>query len=138
MATYDPKKIILTFGGSIIGGYADGTGISVDSLTDDWSLSTGMDDFSAYTKLNNSTGEIVITLSQSSLSNVILSGFRTIDQTANAGLLPLLLKDVGGTTEVSGIGRIKKAPTLDFANDISPREWTLLCSNLNITVGGNL
>lgn len=138
MATYDPKKIVMTFGGAIITGFADGVGINAERVADDWSMSTGMDNATAYTKINNTSGTLVITLQQTSLSNNDLTTFLELDRTANLGLLPYLMKDLLSTTQVSGTGRIMKPPAIGFANDVSTREWTIACDEMLITVGGNL
>lgn len=136
--SYDPKKILLTFGGVPVTGYADGTGIEVERSNPTWSISTGMDDLTAYTKRNDTSGKITITLQQISLTNDVLSGFMLLDETANGGLFPILVKDILGLSESSGIGRIEMPPTQGFSNDVSTREWSILCSGLSIFVGGNL
>ena len=138
MATYDPKKIVFTFGNAIIQGYADGTGILIARTTDNWEMEKGMDDATTWTKINNSSGDITLNLQQGSLSNNILTAFYTLDETANLGLLPFLLKDILGLTTVTGIGRIKKIPDLGFANAHTSREWVIGCESMKTVVGGNL
>jgi len=136
--TYDPKKILLTFGGIPVSGYADGTGIEIERSNPTWSMSTGMDDETAFTKRNDTSGKVTVTLQQTSLTNNVLSGFMLLDETVNGGLFPILAKDVLGLTESSGSGRIEMPPAQGFANEISTREWSILCFGLSIFIGGNL
>lgn len=48
-----------------------------------------------------------------------------------------MMKDAAGATVAKASNcRIKKPAKLDFGKDINTREWTIMCGNLDIFIGG--
>ncbi len=135
---YDFKSVIPVFGVAQIQGFADGTGIEV-SLDDDlFSDYTGADGDFTRSRRHGMVGKVKFTLAQSSPSNDVLTVIMLADIAANAGVLPFLLKDIGGTTDVfSAYGYILKPPDLTFGKDVSTREWVIRLSQVIIKPGGN-
>jgi hypothetical protein len=122
--TYDPKQIVVTFGPVIMSGFADGTFVQVTRSGDLFSKQKGAD--GSIDRVNNNTFDftVAITLKQTSPSNEALSAIVIADQLANAGILPLVIKDLRGSTLfVAPQAWIAKDPDDSFASDLSSREW---------------
>lgn len=136
--TYSPKDVILTVGGNPIGGYADGTFIKVTQVEDSFTQVVGADGQVSRTKSANRAVAIELTLKQTSPSNDVLSALHRADQIANAGTVPVQVKDLSGTTLCSAAeGWIKRLPDVEFGKDMSDRTWMLDTGPAQLNIGGN-
>jgi hypothetical protein len=136
--TFDPKSVIVTIGGVPMSGYADGTFLEITADTQQFSKVVGADGYTTRVKSNNYGGVMTLTLSQSSPSNDILSGFLAADRAANLGVVPILVKDLSGTTVIfSGTGWIQQFPDVTYGNEINNRGWVLDLADIDILIGGN-
>jgi hypothetical protein len=139
LATYDPRKITVTLGGTIVTGYADGTFVSVERTSDAFTMVTGADNLTTRTKTNDKSGTLTLTLQQTSVSNDIISGFASLDETANVGVFSLLVKDVLGTTLIQARSAwVRKLPVIEYGNELSNREWLIDFTDSSIVAGGNI
>ncbi len=135
----DPAKVRVTFAGSPIQGFADGTYIDASRRNPTWSLVVGADGEAARSKSNDKSGTVVITLLQSSASNDVLSARAILDELSGNGVSPLLIQDLFGTTLIQEETAFVQQPaSVTLSKEVEGREWTLLCSRLNIHVGGSL
>lgn len=138
LKTYDPASVVVSVGGVPMSGYADGTFVSVDRDEDAFTKVTGADGNTTRVKTNNRSGSLTLTLMQSSPSNDVLSGFAQLDEALNAGVVPVLIKDLSGTsTYFSATGWIRKYATSDFGKEINNREWIIDLADLDVFVGSN-
>lgn len=81
---------------------------------------------------------MTLTLKQSSPSNDVLSGFMAIDEATNAGVVPVLIKDLSGNSIYFGAQAwINQYANSTFGKDISDRQWTLTLAEADIFVGSN-
>lgn len=136
--TFDPKSVVVSIGGVPISGYADGTFLEVTADTQQFSKITGSDGYTTRVKTNNYGGVITLTLSQSSPSNDVLSAFLSADRVSNAGVVPILIKDLSGTTVLfSATGWIQQFPDITFGNTINNRAWAFDLAEMDIFIGGN-
>jgi hypothetical protein len=136
--TFDPSLVILTVKGVPIGGYADGTGVKVSRSEDSFSMVTGMDGVTSRAKSTNKSGEVTITLAQTSPSNAFLSALCALDEAQNKGVVPVMISDLSGTSVyASGTGWIKKPADAEFGKEVSNREWVVSCADLKMHSGGN-
>jgi hypothetical protein len=136
--TFDPKSVIITIGGVPISGYADGTFLEITADTQQWTKVTGADGFTTRVKSNDYGGVMTLTLSQSSPSNDVLSALLNVDKLSSAGVVPILIKDLSGTTIMfSASGWIQQFPDVSFGNEINNRAWVLDLADMDILVGGN-
>lgn len=134
---YDPKQVAVIIGGHIVGGYADGTFVSIERNRDAFSLSVGADGEGARAKSNDKSGRITITLQQSSASNDVLSGYATNDELNNGGQVPALVKDNNGSSLAEAVTAwVVKKPAMSFGNEIETREWIIESDDMDILVGG--
>ena len=138
--TYNPKDIVITFGGYPLTGFADGTFLMVAPKNDRFTPVSGADGEAARAKSNDKTYEVTLTLLQTSLSNNYLSGILALDDISNEGKLPLLITDVRGTTLFSFLQAwIRIPPTSEFSKEISNREWIFDTGQADVeNIGGNL
>lgn len=138
MRTYDPKAVQLVVGGSIIGGYADGSMIQFERDEDMFTKHVGTDGNVSRSKTNNRAGKYTITLAQTSPSNDILSGYMLLDELSNNGVVEVLLTDADGTTAIfSGQAWVMKPPGAEFAKEIGDRVWVLDAGETDVFIGGN-
>lgn len=136
--TYDPAEIIISIGGAVMSGYTDGTFVEIARNEATWNLVVGADGFTTRGKTNNFSGTLTLTLKQSSPSNDILSAFLIADELANTGAVPVLIKDLSGTsTYFSAQGWINAWPNSTFAKEIGDRTWTISLASLDVLVGSN-
>lgn len=137
LKTFDPKSIVLTVGGAIIGGFADGTFVTVERQEDAYTTTVGADGEVTRVKSNNKLTNVTITLAQTSDSNSILSGFAILDEKSNSGVVPVLLKEAGADTIVAGgRGWIQKLPNIEYSKEITTREWIIVLAESEMFVGG--
>ena len=137
--TYDPKDIILIVGGIAISGFADGEMVSAERTNDSFAMVSGTDGDVSRSKSNDKTGTITVTHQQTSPSNDVLSGFAQLDEESNDGVVPVLIKDLNGTSlYFSEHAWVKKPAAAGHAKEISPREWLLDCAKLEAFVGGTV
>jgi len=136
--TYDPKKVVLSFGGIPISGYADGTFINVARESDSFTKTSGADGVVSRAKSNDKSGMVTVTLAQTSPSNDILSSIAQLDEKLNTGVLPLICKDNSGRSLFAANNAwIRKPADAPFGKEIDNREWTIDCENLENFIGGN-
>ena len=138
VATFDPKSVIVTIGGVAMSGYADGTFLEIVADQQQFTKVTGADGYTTRVKSNDYGALMTLTLSQSSPSNDVLSGFLALDRASNLGVVPILIKDLSGTTIMfSGTGWIRQFPDVSFANEINNRAWQIDLAEADIFIGGN-
>jgi len=141
MAThsFDPKDVIIIVGGFPMGGFADGEFMSFERNNDAFTQSVGADGDTTRVKSNDRSGSLTITLDQTSLSNDVLSGIAQLDEKANAGLVPILVKEKNGTSTLfAGNGWVQKMPVMSFGKETTTRVWIIAMAETEIFVGGNL
>jgi hypothetical protein len=124
--TYDPKKVIITFGGTPISGFPDGTFLSIKGSAERFTRKVGADGEVVRSRSNDDTHEVTLTLSQTSPSNSYLSTILEIDRLTNKGIKPLSITDLGGSSLYFWPEAwISKDPDADFAKEAGERAWVL-------------
>ena len=124
--TYDPKQVIITVGGVPMSGFSDGTFLEIDRNEPTWNMVVGADGLVTRGKTNNFSGTMTLTLKQSSPSNDVLSGFMAIDEASNAGVFPILVKDLSGNSiYFAGQAWVSQYANSTFDKHISESQWTI-------------
>lgn len=137
--TYDPKKIIMTFGTIIITGYAEGTFVTIAGNGDKFEKSRGADGTVDRINKNNKDYAVTITIKQTSLTNDLLSAVLVADQELNTGVLPITVKDLNGTTLfLATQAWIAKDPDDEYSDSLGNREWRIDTGIATKFTGGNL
>lgn len=138
MKTYDPKQVIVTFGARQLTGFADGTQIIVRPNEDAWALTVGNDGEGTRSKSNNNSGQIEVSLMQSSDDNAYLSAIYNADKLNNSGVNPAGVKDINGSSlYFAAQAYLKRLPDSEFARVAGARTWIIETDNLQAFVGGN-
>lgn len=138
VSTFDPKSVVITIGGIPISGYADGTFLEITADNQQFSKVVGADGYTTRVKSNNYGGVMTLTLAQTSPSNDYLSGILHLDRASNTGVVPILIKDLSGTTVIfSATAWIQQFPDVSFGNEMNNRAWTFDLAEIDIMIGGN-
>lgn len=138
LKTYDPKQVVLTIGTHAVSGYMDGTFINAARNEDAFTISVGADGETTRVKSNNKTGRVTLTLKQSSDSNDILSAIAAADELGNAGIVPILLKDLKGRTlGTAARAWVVKVPEIVYSKGVEGRAWIFESDEFLPFVGGN-
>ena len=136
--TYNPADVAIIVAGIPIGGFADGTFITVARDNPAFTNGSGADGEGWRAKSNDKTGTMTLTLLQTSASNDALSALAALDEASGDGVGPFLLKDNSGRTLVAAeTCWVEKVSDSEFARDVTNREWAIKTDSLNTFVGGN-
>jgi len=136
--TYDPAQVVVTIAGVPMSGYTDGTFLEIVRNEPTWNTVVGADGIVTRGKTNNNTGTLTLTLKQSSPSNDVLSGLLIADEVSNAGVFPVLIKDLSGNSiYFTAQGWITTFANSTFAKEITDRSWTISLADTDFFVGGN-
>jgi hypothetical protein len=124
--TYDPKKVIISFGGVPLGGYADGTFVQIEPGSETWVKKVGADGEVSRSLSNDNTHTIQITLKQMSLSNIYLRTVMNADKLTGLGMLPLTFTDMNtGEEHFWPEAWVATNPSLGRAKEETDLQWTL-------------
>jgi hypothetical protein len=135
---YNPKKISLIVGVRAISGFADGTFVEVDYDEDAFTKKGGADGQVTRVASANLSGSMTITLDQASDSNDYLSTLAIADRATGAGVVPVLLRDAGGTTIATGAEAwVRKQAGAAFSKGSEDRKWVIDIAELVMNTGGN-
>jgi hypothetical protein len=137
--TYDPKQIIVTFGGIIFSGFAEGTFLQITRSGEMFVKQKGADGSINRTNKNAFDFTVTVTLQQTSITNDLLSGVMVADQKFNTGALPLIVKDLRGTTLFfAPQAWIESDPEDEYSDEATGREWVLATGIAEKFTGGSL
>lgn len=137
--TYDPAKVLVSFAGQVITGFAPDTFISAERNEDGFTLVVGAGGEATRSRSRNKSGTVTLTLMASSQSNDILSAVALADELSGTGVSPLFVKEFNGTTLVMAQNAwIKKLPTMERAKEAGTVEWVFECEAVDLLLGGLL
>lgn len=133
---YDPDKVTLVYGGSLIKGYAPQSFINVTYNAQLFTLLVGSDGEGSRSKSNNSSALIEIRLMPGSLGNLLLNGFFQADKISGASALPLVITDPSTLSVFAAESAwVRQDPGYDFQQDAQPRVWQLEAHRLTSFYG---
>jgi hypothetical protein len=131
--TYAPGQTILSIGGNLISGFMDGTFITVEREVDAYTKVTGADGEVSRTRNANRSGSLTMTLKQTSNSNYVMGGIAALDETADGGIVDVLIQDNLGNVSFAGQGWVRKQPNQELAAEQTGREWIMDLSRVDFT-----
>jgi hypothetical protein len=124
---YDPKKLVVTFGGVPLGGYGDSTFVEIaPNNADGVHKKIGADGEVSRSFDADNTHQVTVTLMQSSDSNAYLSGVRNADKLTGHSILPLSITDLsGGSMGFWPQAWIRGDPTWGYGKEDQERQWII-------------
>jgi hypothetical protein len=140
LGTYDPKKVIVSFGGVEIHGFGESAMVSIAPMGDGTGSVVGCDGDVVRTISPDRRNEVTVTLLQSSSSNDYLSTIYARDQSQGDGVLPLIIKDLSGRlTFFDSLAWITNIPEAARTNNASDGEveWVLHTASATTFIGGH-
>ena len=138
LKTYDAGKVIVQVGPVTVTGFSDGDTVSVERNEDTFTLQVGTDGDGTRSKTNNRSGKFTLSVMQSSAANKALSAIFLLDELANSGVVPVLVKDGSGASfYAAATAWLMKPPTADFKREAGAREWVIETDNMAWFEGGN-
>jgi len=124
--TIDPAKIIMTFNGVLVTGFAPGSFITVVSPDDFYEKVRGADGTVERYSKSVYDSEVTITLLATSLSNAALDVLHQLDKTAGVGKGPLSIVDTNGTINAFYASAwIRKTPDWEGSDSAATVEWVI-------------
>jgi hypothetical protein len=140
MTTYDPKLVIITYGGVPLGGFADGTFVDIAPSSEGFTRKVGADGEVTRSKSADNCHDVTVTLMQSSLNNEYLSTINQMDRATGAGLLPLTITDLnGGTLCFWPQAWVEVPSSWGYAKEDTERGWVFHTGQIATdNRGGNL
>jgi hypothetical protein len=122
--TYDPDKVIITFGGVTLGGYAPGSFISVKANADRYTRKVGADGEIVRARKHDDTHGVDFTCTKTSPSNTYLTTVMNMDKLANAGIRTLSITDLsGGSLHFWSQAWISKDPDVTYDEEGADNPW---------------
>lgn len=132
VATYNPMKVKVIYGGLIITGLDEGTFINVETQGDGISAIVGCDqEIVRSIDPSSILKQITVTTLQSSKSNAKLSAIHDADNKNGAMLLPFIIKDLtGDSVLISDQAWIVKKPNFQRGKDssVGKCEWVFMAA----------
>lgn len=137
--TYNPKKNIIIYGAKQLTGFAEDDMITIKPLGDGMQIFSGADGEVGRSIDPNSTYEVTVSLAISSKSNDYLSNCFNKDCKTGNNMLPLIIKDLSGSTLFfAKQAWIKNFPESKRGRKISNQDWTFNTGQVDDPIiGGN-
>lgn len=124
--SYSPDLVKIVIGSVPITGYADGTFIDIEPVSDGVTSESGADGEVARAIVLDMRHTLTLTLQQSSMSNNTLSAIADRDRdTGGNGTVPISVVDLRGGTLFAGTGWIKKKAKATYSKGLESREWAI-------------
>ena len=139
MLTYDPRRVVVIFGTRQLTGMAKDDMVKIEPLGDGAVQYVGADGEVARSMDPNRTYKVTVSLASTSHSNDYLSKVYNLDRQTGKGILPLLVKDLSGTTLFSADeAYIQNFPEAGKNREIASQEWVFNTGNIDDPIiGGN-
>jgi len=136
--TYNPKKVIITFGGVEIKGFTEDSIIEVEPLGEGTKSVIGCDGGVTRSIDPDTRCKVTVKLKASSSSNDYLSTIYAADQSTGGGILPISMKDLSGTTTFAATQAwVTNYPKVSREKEAKENEWVFETGAATLFVGGN-
>lgn len=139
LSTFDPKKLTTIIAGAKMNGFADGTFVEIEELSDGVTSQAGADGEVMRVMSTDPRHRITITLQQGSSSNQVLSALRDADRVSHgSGAFPVFIQDLTGSTVFTASQAwIVKKPNASFSKQVESRAWVIETADAIFNLGGN-
>lgn len=138
LATYAPDKVSIVVGVAIAKGFADGTFINIEEISDGVASVAGADGEVARAMSADPRKKITLTLLQTSETNDVLSALYAADKISKNATFPFAMADLRGRTMFAASQAwVVKSANVELGKEVGAREWTLETADGVMFVGGN-
>lgn len=138
IASYSPEDINCLAFGIPLGGFADGTFITISKDKVPYGATETADGQVARLYTNSQTYTISLTFHRGSTSNDILTKLWQLDEFSQVGKFPLFIRDLSGTDLFFSTNTwIEGIPNMVQSTNFDTRTWILRSSQAVINVGSN-
>lgn len=138
LKNYDPQKVVITWKGLLILGYADGTFVTAERNEAAYSLHVGAGGDATRVRSRNASGKFTVTLVQSSTSNRDLSTAHARDLLTNTEVGPMTVKDLNGTTlATADEAWIDNSAKIERGAEQANVEWSFSCASIVLSNNGS-
>lgn len=138
MPTYDPKDVIVSFGGVTLEGFGEDSIIKVTRNEDLFSIKVGADGQGARTRNANKSGRAELTLLNSSDSHKYLSDQIAIDELAGEGVGVFAVDDInsGKSSCHAAAAWIVRHPDWERSKEMGETTWIFESLDMDINHEG--
>lgn len=138
IATYDPRKVTVTFNGQIIDGFGPDSFVKVSRDNDGWTYQPSNSGGGARSRNPDKSGTIEITLLNKSAANAILSAFAVADELTGEGVGEFQVKDRSTLAALCSARNawIRKIPDWERAKEVGVTVWLIGTDEVNIVHDG--
>jgi len=135
--TYNPDQVSVIVGGRVLSGFANGTFITAERDSDNFSDAAGINIVSR-SKITDKRGNITMVFQQTAPDVAYLSDLSKQDELDSGGIVSVLIRDASGNSLVEAAEAWLQKPTVvTYADELTNREYVLRCAELIINDRGN-
>jgi len=136
MERYSPDAVKITYRGTLITGFAEGTFVECERNEDAYNIQVGSLGDVTRTRNLNKTGRVTITLMQHAPINDFLNVFLAADDLVDTPPGALQVKDLSNGMRVHAAEAwVTKPPKVERAKEAGTIQYVFECADLEFTVG---
>jgi hypothetical protein len=136
MPTYDPSRVSITVGSSIVIGRGESTFVAASRNEDGVTLKMGSDGRGTRNMNTNKSGTISVTLLADSPTNDDLDEIAVKDEDQATGMVTITVNDQNGNAQANlPFGWVKKIPDLERAKEMGEVTWQFEGRKLELNQG---
>lgn len=137
--TYSPVDVTILLAGFYqIGGFVEGSFVSISKDVQPYKTTRTSDGKVARTFISDDTYTITLSLASTSPANDILTKIYQVDEVSQLGKFPMFIKDSSGSSLfLAPTCWIKQVPDLEFSQKVSERTWVIQATQCVPNFGGN-
>lgn len=139
MKNYSPADIVITTFNHRVQGYAKGSFVKVARNTESFKLDIGSLGDATRVQMLDKSGTVTITLQAESPTNDFFSARMALDERLGRATGDFMMKNLNGATLHHDDQAFLQKPADDErGDDAGTVEWTIICPNLDMFLGGAL
>ena len=136
--TYNSAEVSVIVGTRRATGLVEGSFVTAIRDAQTFTKQVGSDGEITRSKTNNKAGSVQIVVQQGSDFNDFLSELHLIDENTSNGIVPIMVIDDSGTTNIfARQAWIQKPADMSRAAEAGEVTWTIDTGRMDIFIGGN-
>lgn len=138
VTTYRAKDVLIIFGASQLHGFSEEDMVAIKPHGEGTQIYVGADGEVGRSLDPDECLEVTIELAKTSESNDVLTNYYNLDRKTGKGLVPLMIKDLSGTTLVAAKQAwVTNVPEVKLGKKINSNSWTIHTGAAEVLFGGN-